>query len=502
VLRNVRSNWTLVVCNLLVVFVLAPYSIRTLGATQYGIWVLITAATAYLNTLALGVPTTSIQLLAAYSAEKRYDILNRTASSVAGMYLLVGLASVVLGGIAFVVFDGAYSVHGAVRGPMRIGFAIVVVNIALSFIGQLPYSIMAANNDFVLRNRIQIASLGLRLGLTWWLLRVSPTFVWLAVVLLICTVFEFATATVLIRRRYPYLRIRLAEVDWTIVRQVFRFSLYIVVLQVGSRLIYDSDSLVIGALLPVSDVARFAIAGSLAVYLTEFMRGISQVVLPTAARMQAQGQLDKLRDVYLKWSKISVLLSIAFCSYLLVLGPRFIGWWIGPEFEETTGRVLQILMLGYLAFLPIRAVAIPLLMGVGKPRTAALGMIATGVVNVLLSIALAKPLGLVGIAIGTTVPNLVFVLVVVQLANAEVGVSTAEYLNYVVWRPLVAAIPVFALLLFFRDIANVHGFVGLALAGIASVALGGILALLFTYRGDPRVNAEGRVREALRLRIY
>ena len=55
--------------------------------------------------------------------------------------------------------------------------------------------------------------------------------------------------------------------------------------------------------------------------------------------------------------------------FLIVLGPRFIGVWIDPSYEGPSGRVLQILMISSLVFLPIRGVAIPILMGIGKPRT-------------------------------------------------------------------------------------------------------------------------------------
>jgi len=52
--------------------------------------------------------------------------------------------------------------------------------------------------------------------------------------------------------------------------------------------------------------------------------------------------------------------------FLLVLGPRFIAWWVGRS-STIGGRSCQILMVSYLVFLPIRGVAF-ILMGLGKPR--------------------------------------------------------------------------------------------------------------------------------------
>ena len=86
--------------------------------------------------------------------------------------------------------------------------------------------------------------------------------------------------------------------------------------------------------------------------------------------------------------------------FLLLLGPRFIAWWIDPSFEAPAGRVLQVLMLSYLIFLPVRGVALPILMGIGKPRLPAIAFLITGIVNLVLSMLLVRPFGLAGVALG------------------------------------------------------------------------------------------------------
>src|SRR5439155_21137418 len=46
--------------------------------------------------------------------------------------------------------------------------------------------------------------------------------------------------------------------------------------------------------------------------------------------------------------------------------------------------------------LPIRGVALPILMGLGKPRLPTIGFLIAGTVNLVLSILLVRPLGLAG----------------------------------------------------------------------------------------------------------
>src|SRR5205807_4390766 len=131
----------------------------------------------------------------------------------------------------------------------------------------------------------------------------------------------------------------------------------------------------------------------LVVYLMDFTIAIAAVVSPMATKLNTERRVDELRDIFLKWSKVALSISIMAGAFLMVLGPRFIGWWISPDFEEPSGQVLQILMLSSLAFLPVRGVALPILMGLGRPRTPTIAFIIAGVANLVLSILFARPLG-------------------------------------------------------------------------------------------------------------
>ena len=100
----------------------------------------------------------------------------------------------------------------------------------------------------------------------------------------------------------------------------------------------------------------------------DFVIAIAAVVSPMATKLNTEGRMDQLREIFLKWSKVALSLSILAGLFLIVLGPKFIGVWIDPSYEGPSGQVLQILMISSLVFLPVRGVAIPILMGIGKPR--------------------------------------------------------------------------------------------------------------------------------------
>ena len=487
-LKNVGSNWIVSLVTALATCLLTPFVLHSIGVEAYGTWVLITSVTGYLGLLALGVPMASVRYLAEHVAADDREGTNRAIGSCLGLYLLLGSAGLVVGAGLYVFFTFTYTVPPAILVDARIAFAIAVIYVSLWFAALLPEGIFAAHNDFVVRNVVRIAGVLLRVVLTVGLLTLDATLVVIAIVQFACIAFDFFVCWLVIRGRYPGTRLKLADFDRGMVRRIFSFSLFVLLLQAGMRLSFETDSLVIGAFKDVGSIPHFTVGNSLIVYLMEFILAIAAVVMPAATRCKAQGRMAELRETFLKWSKIALTLTLMFGMFLIVLGPRFIAWWIDPSFERPAGQVLQILMTSYLAFLPIRGVALPILMGLGKPRLPAFGFLAAGVLNLGLSVWLVGPLGLAGVALGTAIPNVLFAALVLVQACRELEISVGAFLRYVVPRALLGALPAFALLLWFKLGMEVRGFGELAIAGTAMTALFALTCVLFVYRNDPYID--------------
>jgi O-antigen/teichoic acid export membrane protein len=492
VLRNVGSNWAVTLVTVVALYLLTPFTIHALGEASYGTWNLITAMTGYLGLLVLGVPMASVRSFAHHVADGDTRKLNEAIGSAAGLYLLLGGIALVAG-TGLYVFFSFYNIPTALSADAHWAFILMVLFVALGFIGLLPEGVLAAQSDFVPRNVVRLCAVLLRLGLTLGLLSLRASLGVLALVQLACLAFDFMLCWLIIRRRYPAIRVRLREFDWGAVRKIFAFSLFVLVLNAGARLSFETDALVIGAFMDVSAIPHFTVANSFLIYLMEFMLAIAAVVMPLATKLHAQGKATELREVFLKWSKIALSLSIMAGLFLIVLGPRFIAWWIDPAFERPAGQVLQILMVSYLVFLPMRGVALPILMGLGKPGLPTIGFLVTGLLNVGLSVLLVRPFGLAGVAIGTAIPNVLFAGLVLVQTCRELDTPVADYVGYVVPRAVLGALPVLALLLWFKLGLDVRSLGGLAGAGVAMMLISGATWVLFVYRNDPYVDVRGRL---------
>ena len=477
---------------IVVAFVLTPFLVKTLGTEGYGTWNLIVSLTGYLSLLALGVPMASVRYIAEHVAEKDHGKINRSIGSCAGIYLsLGGLAFLV--GIVLFPFFASYDIPKSIEVDAHVAFGFAVLFAASGFIALLPEGIMHAYDEFVRRNQVRLGVLLLRFALTLWLLSLDASIALLAAILLGCQLLDFFVSWLLIKRAHARIRISLTDFEWAEAKRVFSFSLFVLLLYAGMRLSFETDSVVIGAFLDVGSIPYYTVANSFIVYLMQFILSIAAVVMPMATRMMTQGRMVELRAVFLKWSKIALSLSMAVGLFLLVLGPRFIGWWIDPSFEGPSGPVLQILVLSSLVFLPMRGVALPILMGLGKPGLPTVGFLVTGLVNVGLSIALVRPLGLSGVALGTAIPSVLFSMMVIGLACRELDMSYSEYVRYVFPRAVLGSVPVLAVLAWFRVSLDVDGLGGLVAAGTVMLAVFVVVWIFFVYRGDPYFDARAQL---------
>ena len=491
--KSVSSNWLVTIITVVSAYVLTPFTLHRLGDGGYGTWILIASITGYLALLVLGVPMASVRFFAEHVASGDDERLNDAIASCMGLYLMLGALALLGGAVLFAFFTFSFAIPASIGTDARWAFAVTVLWVSLGFAGSLPSGVLAAADDFVARNAVRLAGVVLRFGLTVAILTIRPTLTMLALVQLACLAFDFQLSWWVARRRHPALRLRLRSFDWQVVRRIFAFSLYVLILSAGARLSMETDSIVIGKFDRIESIPYFTIANSFIIYLMEFIIAISAVVMPMATRLKTQQRSPELRQIFLKWSKIAVSLTLLAGLFLIVLGPRFIAYWIGPSFEGPSGQVLQILMLSYLIFLPVRGVALPILMGLGKPGLPTIAFLVAGIVNLGLSIALAGPYGIAGVAVGTAIPNVLFAGVVLVQACRLLDVPVGEYLRYVAPRAVIGALPVLALLLWFRIGLDVRSLAALAAAGIAMTALFAATSIFFVYRNDPYVDLRGRL---------
>jgi O-antigen/teichoic acid export membrane protein len=486
-LRNVGSNWFLLVVTVLATYFLVPFNLHHLGEEQYGLWLLIASLTAYLSLLQLGVPMASVRHMAKAVALGDTPELNRLVASCAGLYLGLGAFAALLGIPLLLFYESAYTIRPEWQAEARYAFLLALLNVLCGFVAQLPYAIMHSYQDFVRKNVLATLMVFFRVGLNVALVLWLPSLLMIAAVQLAVTLVEMTLMWTVILVSHPSIRPTPALFSLAKVREVFGFSVYVLLLSLGSQLSFQTDALVIGRFVGERTVPVFAVGNNLILYLMQFVVGISEVVMPMAISLQERGRMEELRVLFFRWSKLAIALTWCAGVYFVVFGPDFVANWVGPEFRDRSGSVLRILMLSYFVFLPVRGVGVPILMGTGRAARPTVAFLAAGVVNLLLSLLLVRWFGLDGVAWGTTIPNLMLTAALLGLVCRAVGVPIASYLRATLPRAIVGFVPVFLFAWAWRQAWQPRSLFDLGVAGVVTLGAFGLVWVAFVLRNDPHV---------------
>ncbi len=439
--KSILSNWLGFFFTSVVAFFLSPFVVHHLGNSGYGIWALTLSVTGYLGLLDLGVRGAVTRYVAKFHAQADHENAGGVVSSALAIFLGAGVLTIAFS-IGIALFAIAHlKIPDFYQLAAKVALILTGINIAVSLVSGVFGGIVAALQRFDLSNGLEIISSGLRTIAIVIVLSRGHGLISLAIVHLLFGILTGLGYAVLAFRLYPQLRIRIGGSDKKNLNLIFSFSSYSFLLQVSSSLIFYSDSVVIGAFLPVSAVTFFVIAGNLMSYSRGLLSGISTVSAPLASALEARGQMDEVKRVLLKGSRFATMVFFPIGITFLVRGKSFIGLWMGLGYAALSGEVLLTLAIAQL-FASGNHVPASMSMGISRHKGIVPAVLLEALSNLALSIVLIRNHGIIGVAFGTAIPNLVVQVTFWPWYIYRVyRIRPAVYASSTWIRPGIAALP-------------------------------------------------------------
>ncbi|MGH9763428.1 MAG: lipopolysaccharide biosynthesis protein, partial [Blastocatellia bacterium] len=291
--------------------------------------------------------------------------------------------------------------------------------------------------------------------------------------------FDAIRLAYLIRSAYrlnPNIKIARRYLDRRDLTKLFGYSFYAFAIVMGRQLIFYTDSIVIGLFLGTAMVTLYFVASRLVLYLRLLVSEMVGVLMPTTSDLGARDDQDGIRELLVISTKYMLLIAFPVAAVFFSIGGTFIALWMGPEYTSSTSvlTLLTIAMLAHFMEMPAHTV----LLGLCKHRVVALFTLFQAVVNLGLSIILVRKMGIVGVALGTTIPMVGFTAVaLVVYFRGFLKLPLGEYLRRSCIGPILVQIPFIAALILivnWRPPASLVSFfseIGLALIPYSVVVL-------------------------------
>ncbi|HYM25574.1 MAG TPA: oligosaccharide flippase family protein, partial [Vicinamibacterales bacterium] len=330
---------------------------------------------------------------------------------------------------------------------VRIGqmvLAILGARIALSYPMTVFGAVVNARHGFVQNNTIAIGLVLLNAIATYVVLELGGGLVALVAWTTALNAAGYLAYAWSAWNVFPELHIHVrhfSRADWF---DVTAYSMYVFIIGLGSQISFNVDNLVVGAYLGTAAVAVYAVAVRVSEYQRRVCDQFSGMLFPLIVRFDAQKNNEALRTALVDGARVSTLLAAGVTTCLVGFARPLMVHWMGPGFDGSVAPFYVLAAVGVL--MVSHASQASVLMATGSHRIVACVWIVEGVANLALSLALVKPLGSVGVAVGTLVPMAIgHVFVFTPLACRRVGLSIGEFLWLAGVPAVVSVVPAAAI---------------------------------------------------------
>jgi O-antigen/teichoic acid export membrane protein len=425
---NAAASWLGFAAQVVATFFLSPILIHGLGDRRYGIWALVDSVLAYLMLFDLGVAAAVVRFVARFEAARDRDELNRVFSTSIVIFALAGAAALAVGLGVGLAGLGALGVPADLRGEARITIVLLSINMALGLpLGVFP-AVLDGLGRYPAKAIVRTAGLALRIPLFIAIIEADGGLVEMAWMITASNVLEHLALAVAARHYLPDLRFAPSLADWTTFRRIRGYSVSALLAMFAGRISFQTDSVVISSFLAPQFITFFAVGARLTDYVKSSLRAVTTVLTPAVSTLEARGDHPAIQRMLVDGTRYVLWAVLPIQAALMLLGRPFLSLWLGERYAQACFPVLLILALP-LALALSQSIGGRILYGIGRLRWYARLAIFEAAANLLLSVALVKPLGIEGVAWGTTIPNLLFNLILGTYVCKLLQVNLGSYLR-------------------------------------------------------------------------
>ncbi|HAO93318.1 MAG TPA: hypothetical protein DCR11_05455 [Deltaproteobacteria bacterium] len=461
------SRTLLMVANIGVSFFMTPFIIGKLGDEWYGIWVILGTMVGYYYLIDMGMATAVTRYMSHYIAKKETESANRVINTSLVIYCLMAaviiLATVVIGYMAEYLVTDPGKLY-----IIRTSILVIGLNLAIEFPLKAFSGIIGAYVRYDLLAYGHFFTLVLNTALTVFFLNRGHGVLTLFIIVFVCNQISNLIFYFVSRRLFKGMRIGLKYFEREKVRDLFGYSIWSFLNQIGDQVRFKIDSFVIVWLLTAGHVTHYVIGARLAEYFMSLVLRATNMLVPVFTRLHAEGNHEEIRNKLLFMTKVNAVLAVFGGGVIMIVGRPFIARWMGDGYLDAY-PVLVVLTISVMVEI-IQTPANNILYAISRHKYLAYVNVAEAAVNLVLSIVLIKRYGLIGAAIGTAVPLVISRFFIIPLyAGRCVGLGMSRYYRNLFVTGFYTAAYMAVLFILSRGLLSTPSYASILLVGIASV---------------------------------
>ena len=402
IIKNIGSSWLGLVVNMATGLVVSPYILHKLGDEAFGLWALVFSISGYYGLFSMGIRSSVVRYVARFKALEDRDQLLRVINTSLFAYTCIGAVALLVTLILAWFLPRMIHLQASSVTTAKILFLMVGASVAIGFPLSVFAGILEGLQKFYLLNVVNIANTIVRAAMI--IIALNHGYGLLAVAF-ITVALPFVSRLVNAANVFWLIRatVSVRFISMDTLKLLVNYGAVTFMITVAENLRFRTDELVIGGFLTAAAITPFAIGSRIVDYATSVVDGLAQVFTPMSSHFDARGEVEKLRSIFIAGNRGCALVMFPMCAGLIILGKSIIRLWMGARYIPLSYPVLLLLLIPCTMRMS-QATTGRILFGMARHKTLAWVVLAEGVANLILSILLVRPYGIVGDALGTAIP--------------------------------------------------------------------------------------------------
>lgn len=409
--------------------ILMPLIVHHIGDRLFGFWTLAATFVGYYSLLDFGLSSAISQYLS-LSIGKRDPSESRRVFNAAVRIQSV-LGAIALTVTAVLALLAPLFLHDSADAALfRRVVAILGVNVAIGFPPRAYAGVLEAELRFDIQAGLGVLGTILRSALIVLALTHGGGVTALAWMTLFATIPVIALQVYFGRAQVSWARIDRTSLSIERTKNFLSYSVYTFLSVIGDVLRFQVDAFVIATIVGLEAVTHYRVASVFTRYYIDLLIGITGIVQPLLSRLYGAQDRQNLEKVFFFATRVSLCCSLFICCGLVFWGRPFIARWMGASYEDA---YWPLVVLSIAVFLDVgQNPSISLLYATFKHRFYTYLNGGEGLLNLALSLMLARSLGVLGVALGTLISAFLTRVVIQPIwVCAAAGFSYREYMKFV-----------------------------------------------------------------------
>lgn len=423
-------------------FMITPLILEQLGADQYGLYCTVGSLVSGITLLNLGLNSSMVRFIAKYRSLNDKESEEKYYGMCMILFIIIAITAAAVGIIVIINIGSLNSVKDELVLPARIMMGLMCFNMVFNMVTQVFPSILTAYEKFTFLRGWELFR-----NIVIPLLKIVIIKIYMIdalIIIIIDVLFNITYQIIVIiyAKKKVNFHFRFKGIEKAMVSEVFNYSFFIFIGLFVDMLYWKTDTYILAAICDNQQISQLNLANHFSEYFIRIATMLCGMMMTRVVKMvinNASGH--ELTNAMIKLGRIQFLiLGLILVGYILC-GQHFVDQWAKGGFDHSRIYWMGLILLVPLMIPEIQILGISILQAKNMHKFRSVTYFCIALLNVAISIPLAKKLGALGATIGTSLSLILGQIIIMNIYYKKaVGIEIGRFFKEVFSGLLPAAL--------------------------------------------------------------